>query len=631
MVYLVRIRVFAVSMLVVLLGVADVFGAGLSPDQLTRLRAFPAVDDLAVDSTGIPTSIRGRLGHIGFGPVDRSVHGYLAKALPLFRGAGEERFRTLRVKRDDRGQAHLRLGQEFRGLPIVGAELFVHVNESTGQVTGINGRFVPAVGLPTAAKVDASAALDSALRQAGITQPQLLEFPYLTYIADDGGAHLAWAARVAHMDDQGFQHDRIFADALDGSLVARHALIHRAKNRQIYTANYGTSLPGTLLISEGGSHSDFDAQKAYEYTGNTYDYLSARHGRDSWNGSGGTLIATVHYGSGYNNAYWNGTQTVFGDGDGVQWGPFARALDIVGHEWVHGVTEDEAGLVYANQSGALNEAMSDIFGAATEAYVRGVSSNTWKIGEDAYTPGTSGDAGRYMNNPTQDGASKDYYPERYTGSSDNGGVHWNSGIANLAFYLLSQGGTHPRGKTTVNVPSIGMTNAERIFYRALTTYMGSSTNFEGARIATDDAAIDNHGPCSSQREATQKAWDAVGTPRPSGRDYEPNDNIGQPNYLPGYSAYAAGYLCTQGNADWYSVTKHSSYSALSISLYMPSNSDYDLELWSNSGIRSVGYTTGNGVSEYVTWYYDAGTYYIKVFGKNGAYNTSSPYNLSISQ
>lgn len=120
-------------------------------------------------------------------------------------------------------------------------------------------------------------------------------------------------------------------------------------------------------------------------------------------------------------------------------------------------------------------------------------------------------------------------------------------------------------------------------------------------------------------------------PRVSSRDYEPNDNLGQSNYLPGYSAYVAGYLCTQGNADWYSVTKHSSYSALSISLYMPANSDYDLELWSSSGIRSVGYTTGNGVSEYVTWYYDAGTYYIKVFGKNGAYNASSPYNLSITQ
>src|SRR5207248_565890 len=135
-------------------------------------------------------------------------------------------------------------------------------------------------------------------------------------------------------------------------------------------------------------------------------------------------------------------------------------------------------LTYSNESGAINEAMSDIHGEVIESWQRGngdvaagVTSDTWKVGEVIWTPNTPGDALRYMNNPTQDGSSADYYPERYTGTSDNGGVHSNSGIANLAFYLLSQGGTHPRSKTTVQVPGIGIAKAAQIFYRANTHYL----------------------------------------------------------------------------------------------------------------------------------------------------------------
>jgi vibriolysin len=609
---------------------ADEKPRGVSDEQRSQLRGFSRVDQLVFDSSGVPTVISGRLGHIGFGPMERSVHGYMARLLPLFRGGGEERFRNVRVDRDKEGGAHLRLQQEYRGLPIVGTDVIVHVNESTGEVTGINARFVPAAGLPVTAKLDSTSAFWRALQQAAVAAPQLLQAPELTYVVDESGAaRLAYTARVAHWDDQGYQRDRIFADALDGSLVARHAEIWRAKYRKIYNAGYSLSLPGTLMFQEGGSSADVDAQKAYEYSGNAYDYFSVRHGRDSWNGSGGNLISSVHYGD--NNAIWDGTQMAFGDGDGTTFNRWARALDVVAHEMTHGVTQASANLTYSNQPGALNEAMSDIFGAATEARVRGISSNTWKISEDIYTPGTANDALRYMNNPTQDGSSKDYYPERYTGGADYGGVHWNSGIANLAFYLLSQGGTHPRGKTSVSVSGIGMTAAENIFYRALTTYMGSSTNFEGARTNTIQAATDLHGPCSSQATSVTKAWDAVGVPRPStAGDYEPNDTLPTGNPLTGYSSYVVGYLCTSGNADWYSVQKLNSYNTLWVSLYPPANSDYDLELWYSSPY-AMSTNTGNGVSETVSWSYSAGTYYIKVFGKNGAYNANASYSLSVWQ
>jgi vibriolysin len=598
---------------------------GLTSDQIAQLRGFPAVHQFEATPAGIPTFISGRLGFIGFGPIERNAPDFVSRLLPLFHGAGEERFRLLRTERDKAGAAHVRLEEQYRGLSIVGAELIIHVNESTGEVTGVNGRFVPAVGLAVTPTIDSGTAIANALREAAIASPEVLEKPYLTYVLDQALApRLAWATTIAYRDEQGFEKDRIFADARSGELVAKHGLIWPAKFRQIYDAQHTTSLPGTFLFQEGGSSTDTDAQDAYDYTGNAYDYYAQTHGRDSWDAGGGTLTSTVHYDSGYNNAYWSGSQLVFGDGDGSTFTGFARALDVVAHEMTHGVTQATANLTYSNESGALNESMSDIFGAATEAYVRGQSSNTWKIGEDIYTPGVSGDALRYMDNPTLDGASKDYYPQRYTGSQDNGGVHWNSGIGNLAFYLLSQGGTHPRGATSVYVSPLGMYDASRIFYRALTSYMTSSTQFADARTTTAKAAIELFGPCSSQLTSVHAAWEAVGVSLSSntGADLEPNDSPSQANSLPGLNNAVTGGLCSSGNEDWFAIYKSSSYSALNITLYPPADADYDLELWQN-GTRSVSHNTGNGVSESIYWPYDSGTMYIRVLGKNGASSSNS--------
>ncbi len=153
----------------------------------------------------------------------------------------------------------------------------------------------------------------------------------------------------------------------------------------------------------------------------------------------------------------------YGDGDGDLLGPLAYALDVTAHELTHAVTDATADLVYMGESGALNEAMSDIMGAVCEAWASPTPSpipdKTWLVGEDVFTPSVDGDALRYMSNPTLDGQSRDYYPERYTGPGDNEGVHLNSGIANLAFYLLVAGGHHPRNKTTLTVPAIGMDKA----------------------------------------------------------------------------------------------------------------------------------------------------------------------------
>ena len=186
----------------------------------------------------------------------------------------------------------------------------------------------------------------------------------------------------------------------------------------------------------------------------------------------------------------------YGDGDGTTFTPLTT-IDICGHEMTHGVTERSANLTYSNESGALNEATSDIFGSMVELYADGgvVSADTWKIGEDAYTPGTSGDALRSMSNPNSLG-DPDHYSLRYTGTADSGGVHTNSSIVNHAFYLMAAGGTNR--VSGVAVTGVGTTAMEKIWYRALTSYLTSSTNFASARTATINAANDLYGSTSAQ-------------------------------------------------------------------------------------------------------------------------------------
>ncbi len=493
--------------------------AGISEDQREAMGRFPDVQSMSVDEKGVPNFVAGRLGYLD--SIDKQgARGYFEQISPALRMTGREELKHVRTTTDRLGQVHMRFQQYLNGLPVVGAELLLHADRDTGEVTVLNGRFLPdEIGLPTAAEINPDMALESAAVQAGIEQGVLLDDPVLTYVVNDNGkAYLAWAAWVSYSDKEGPHVDRLFSDAATGDLVAQHGYIKRALNRKVYNGNHTDpnypTLPGTLMISEGGSSTDSAAQDCYTNFGYTYNYYKNRFNRDSFDNAGATLTGTVHVGTNWVNAYWNGSQMVFGDGDGTNATYLSKALDVVAHELTHAVTERTADLTYSNESGALNEAMSDIFAAGVEVYRDGsVNSNTWKVGEECWTPATSGDALRYMNNPTQDGQSYDYYPERYTGTSDYGGVHLNSGIANLAFYLLSQGGTHPRSKTTTVVTGIGITKAEQIFYRALTTYMTTSTNFQGARNATAQAAADLYGGTSSaEYTQVQNCWTAVGVP-----------------------------------------------------------------------------------------------------------------------
>ncbi|MCZ7355391.1 MAG: M4 family metallopeptidase [Candidatus Methanoperedens sp.] len=248
-----------------------------------------------------------------------------------------------------------------------------------------------------------------------------------------------------------------------------------------------------------GVDAHYGAEMTWDY------YLQSFNRKGIYNDNKGTL-SRVHYGVKYNNAFWDSSCRcmTYGDGDGITFSPLV-SLDIAGHEMTHGVTESVAGLIYTRQSGGLNEAMSDIFGTIVEFYAASRGANktpNYLIGEDAYTPAIPGDALRYMNNPTKDGHSIDNFLDYRDGID----VHYSSGIANNAFYLLAEGGTHRLGG---KVTGIGKAKAMRIFFRALDVYMIPTETFSQARAHTIQAATDLYGASSQEVTSVKQTWDAV--------------------------------------------------------------------------------------------------------------------------
>jgi hypothetical protein len=243
------------------------------------------------------------------------------------------------------------------------------------------------------------------------------------------------------------------------------------------------------------------AVDAHYGAGLTWDYFLFRFGRLGINGLGYQLRSRVHFDANYSNAFWNGIEVTYGDGNG---NPLVT-VDIVGHEITHGLTQMTADLIYAKESGALNESFSDIFGTMIEHYSG--RNPDYLIAEDL------GGAFRSMANPGAFGHPDHYSKRRFQArctpdadTNDNCGVHINSGISNNAFYLLAEGGTNATSR--ISVPAIGRSRAESIFYRALTVYLSRTSKFIDARNATLRAAADLYP--ASVRDAVARAWDAVG-------------------------------------------------------------------------------------------------------------------------
>ncbi|UOY94445.1 M4 family metallopeptidase [Ectobacillus sp. JY-23] len=257
-------------------------------------------------------------------------------------------------------------------------------------------------------------------------------------------------------------------------------------------------------------------------------YYQSVHKRNGIDNKAMPMISTVHIGSKWNNAAWNGKQMLYGDGDGVLLGSLAGGLDVAGHEITHGVIEKTANLTYQDESGAINESLADIFGELAELYAGGITvtpPDAWEMGEDIYTPNKLNDGGlRSMSNPKtkslsaayglKDNKYPDTYADRYIGTLDKGGVHINSSINNKAAYLIAAGGTH----NGVTVTGITRQKMEKIYYRALTLYLTPSSGFKEMRQAAIQSARDLYpdnrttGQPSTETKAVIAAYDAVGVP-----------------------------------------------------------------------------------------------------------------------
>jgi Zn-dependent metalloprotease len=283
------------------------------------------------------------------------------------------------------------------------------------------------------------------------------------------------------------------------------------ENRDIFTARNSAGLPGSELRAEGAKPSgDAAADEAYDGLGATFDlYWNAFH-RNSLDDNGLDLTATVHYERDYDNAFWNGEQMVFGDGDGRFFNRFTIAVDVIGHELTHGVTQFTAALEYHDQPGALNESISDVFGSLVKQYAsepkQTAADADWLIGAGLFTKAVQGVALRSMKAPgtayDDPKLGKDPQPadmQAYVeGTADSGGVHINSGIPNRAFYLAATA-----------LGGFAWEQAGRVWYETLLDRrLGSKPQFADFAALTASTAERLFG--AAERKAVADAWSTVG-------------------------------------------------------------------------------------------------------------------------
>ena len=298
---------------------------------------------------------------------------------------------------------------------------------------------------------------------------------------------------------------------LEGLLEAAGGL-----DRIVYSAQNAGNLPGQQVRTEGGpATGDAAADEAYDGAGATYHLYKDIYNRDSIDGNGARLDSTVHYRVGYDNAFWNGQQMVYGDGDEDLpvdqrlFNRFTIAIDVIGHELTHAVTQFTANLIYQGQSGALNESMSDVFGSLVKQRAKGqtAAEADWIIGEGLFTARVNGTGIRNMKQPgtayndpvlgkdPQPGHMRDYVQTQ----SDNGGVHINSGIPNRAFYV-----------TAFNIGGFAWEKAGQIWYATLYSKLSQSANFVTVAAKTYEAARDLYGQGSLEHQAVKAGWAEVG-------------------------------------------------------------------------------------------------------------------------
>jgi Zn-dependent metalloprotease len=430
---------------------------------------------------------------------EEAARGFLAVYGPLF-GLREQarELRIMRTKTSEQGRSSVRFQQVHSGVPIFGGESIVQV-DSSKNIISAHSKILSDIDIDTTPAISAEVAEKAAqeiliktyqnkytfdVSALQVSKPELWIYnPFLLGRGKDVTC-LVWRMEVTPKEMLPIR-ELVLVDAMFGNVVLHFNQIDAALNRSIYDSNNSSSFPGNLMRSEGGPPSSItDVNKAYDYAGDTYNFYWNYHGRNSINNAGMNLISTTRYCPGYPypcpypNAFWDGTQMVYGQG-------FASADDVVAHEMTHGVTDYESNLIYLGQSGAINEAFSDIWGEFVDL-TNGKGNDTatvrWLMGEDL-----SIHAIRSMKNPpTYGDPDRIWSTNFYCGECDNGGVHWNSGVGNKAAYLMTDGGTF----NGITGTGLGIAKVAKIFYEAQTNLLISSSDYEDLANALYQACWD---------------------------------------------------------------------------------------------------------------------------------------------
>lgn len=484
---------------------------------------------------------------------------WMSKQFGLAEDAG---FETISEEVDQFGVLHRRVMVTWQGHTLFDAMLVFHIRQ--GKVYAFNGELPDGIVTANSVIISESAALQLALQHIGATRykwqmPE--EEALLKTLTDDPSAsyypmgevklyrkkgqeeyRYTWMFNV--YADQPLYRAEVFVDAATGAILFEHNQIHESDDTGTVVTKYsgtrtltsdstgvtyrlretgrgnGVETFNCLKGTNYGSAADFTDSDNYwnnfntnldEVAGDahwgsesTYDYYFQKFNRNSINNQGFKLISYVHYDNNYANAFWDGQRMTYGDGNGGSMGPLT-ALDITAHEITHGMTSFTADLVYQDESGALNEAYSDIFGCAVEWFAKPTMAN-WLMGENI------GSTIRSISNPKSKGLPNTYLGTYwYTGTGDNGGVHTNCGPMSFWFYLLSAGGSGTNDlSNSYSVTGISIDSAAAIAYRTLTVYLTNSSEYADARYYSIQSAIDLFGACSQQVASTTNALYAIG-------------------------------------------------------------------------------------------------------------------------
>ncbi|MGJ5753250.1 Zn-dependent metalloprotease [Streptomyces puniciscabiei] len=461
------------------------------------------------------------------------------------------------VVKDVDGTVHTRYERTYAGLPVLGGDLVVHTAKSgrTEGVTKANQAAIKVASLKpqiTAAKAEKQAV--SAAKTLGSAK-STADGARKVIWAGSGKPVLAYETIVGGLQDDGTPNQlHVITDAATGKKLFEYQGIENATGtgKTLYsgTVSLTTTQSGSsynLTDATRGSHKTYNLARKTSGKGTlvsnstntfgtgtastsssdqtaaadaaygaqeTWDFYKSTFGRSGIKNDGVGAYSRVHYGSSYVNAFWDDSCFCMTYGDGQGNADPLTSLDVAGHEMSHGVTANTAGLDYSGESGGLNEATSDIMGTGVEFYANNAKDpGDYLIGEKINING-DGTPLRYMDKPSKDGGSADYW----SSSVGNLDVHYSSGVANHFFYLLSEGsGSKTINGVTYNSPTsngstvtgIGRDKALQIWYKALTTYFTSTTNYKAARTGTLSAAAALYGSSSTEYKAVAAAWSAV--------------------------------------------------------------------------------------------------------------------------